>query len=76
MRREAPARTNYDDDHGPTLLPMAQFRNLISNVLLCAVTIAFIVHFTLMGIYGKQVIQESNLAIYWPEVSFFILYPE
>lgn len=69
----SPARIACDDDRGPTLLPMAQLRNLISNVLLCAVTTAFLVHFALIGIYGKQVIQESSLTIYWSEVSFFIL---
>jgi len=52
---------------------VVQFRNLIGNILLLGTVVAFLVHFALIGIYGRQLIQEPSPAIYWLEVSFFIL---
>ena len=45
--------------------------NFIASLLLCGLSVAFLIHFALIGIYGRQLIQEPNPAVYWLEVTFF-----
>jgi len=49
-------------------------REILTNIILIGITVAFLTHFAMIGIYKQVLIQEPNLTIFAAEVCMLVTF--
>jgi hypothetical protein len=49
-----------------------QMQTMIAGTLIIGMSISFLLHFALIGFYKSILIQESNIWLFWIEVTVFL----